>query len=578
MKTNTILFSLFLAIALLVINCKVQIVFSQSPNWQWVKSAGDSIDEYANSVTTDASGNIYVTGNFLSPTIVFGNDTLINADSSGWSPDMFFVKYDASGNVLWAKSAGGGNSDNGNHVTTDVNGNVYVTGDFSSNSITFGSVTLINTYTSSSNWVQDIFLVKYDSNGNVLWAKGAEGAWRDYSHSVTTDDSGNVYITGEFDGNSIIFGNDTLILAGWQDIFIAKYDENGNVLWAKSGKGGNSNSNSFSVATDASNNVYITGDFGGTITFGSISLTYAGYSDFFLVKYDSNGNVIWAKKAGGGNFDIGFCAATDANGDVYVTGLFASSSITFGSITLTKVGIWNNMFLVKYDSNGNVLWAKKPGQNYNDYGSSVATDANGNAYVTGHFVSSIILGLDTLTGNGGAEVFIAKYDANGNTIWAKSAGGSKNDSGRGVTIDANGNIYVAGEFGSTSMYFDNDSLVNAGGNTNNCSSSSGCKDMFIAKLDTSSTSGIANENSFFIVINIYPNPFSTQANLVLPQEVNINESPQLIVYDMYGNETTRVQITSYRALIARDNLASGMYFCKVLANNAVVATGKFIIQ
>jgi hypothetical protein len=112
----------------------VMIANAQSPNWKWAKSAGGLADDFGNSITTDASGNVYVTGYFLSATITFGSYTLTNANTS--SADFFIVKYDALGNVLWAKRAGGTLGDAGNSISTVTSGNVYVAGYFSSSTIT----------------------------------------------------------------------------------------------------------------------------------------------------------------------------------------------------------------------------------------------------------------------------------------------------------------------------------------------------------------------------------------------------------------------------------------------------------
>ena len=138
---------------------------AQAPAWQWAKSAGGaSGSTNGQSISTDASGNVFVTGDFNVASITFGTTTLTRAGGA----DIFVVKYDASGNVLWAKSAGGTSSDYADGISTDASGNVLVTGSFASASITFGTTTLTNTL---SNF-PDIFVVKYDASGNVLWEIG----------------------------------------------------------------------------------------------------------------------------------------------------------------------------------------------------------------------------------------------------------------------------------------------------------------------------------------------------------------------------------------------------------------------
>ena len=190
-------------------------VNAQTPNWQWAKSEGGTSIETSDGVCTDAIGNVFMTGYFKSPTITFGTTTLTNAGSN----DVFIVKYDATGNVLWAKSAGGVYGERGQSVCTDASGNVFITGSFYSDNLYIGTTWLFK-----SEWdrYNDIFIVKYDTSGNVLWAKSAGGTGYDFCRGVSTDVSGNVFITGYFGSPNINFGTTTLTNAGGMDIFIAK--------------------------------------------------------------------------------------------------------------------------------------------------------------------------------------------------------------------------------------------------------------------------------------------------------------------------------------------------------------------
>jgi len=513
--------------------------FSQS--WLWAKSAGGSDRDMGYNITTDATGNVFVTGSFESSSVTFGTTTLTNAHAD--SADIFLVKYDPSGNVLWAKSAGGSASDIGNSVTTDATGNVFVTGYFKSSTITFGTYTLTNSGDG------DIFLVKYDPSGNVLWAKSAGGSASDLGNSVTTDATGNVFITGYFESSSITFGTYTLTNAsgGYEEIFLVKYDPSGNVLWAKSADGTNEDWGNWgtSVTTDASGNVFVTGYFtSSSITFGTYTLTnaYGGYEEIFLVKYDPSGNVLWAKSGGGTNEDWGTSVTTDASGNVFVTGWFMSSSITFGIYTLINSGN-RNIFLVKYDPNGNVLWAKSAGGTDYDAGGSVTTDASGNVFVTGVFGSSpMTFGTYTLTKVGGSDIFLVKYDPNGNVLWAKSAGGTNEDWGNSVTTDATGSVFVTGSFESSSVTFGTYTLTNAGDG-----------DIFVAKFGTSTgIEEIPAENN----INIFPNPAS---DYIYINSTFFDGSGmwEYQIYDILGNCVQSGTIESNKINISQ--LSSGFY-------------------
>lgn len=430
--------------------------FVLAQDYLWAKSVGGPSVDGASSVSTDARGSVYMTGNFTSPILNFGSYSLTKAGITGNSDDIFISKYDAAGNLLWAKTVSGIGIDNGKSVSTDASGNVYITGFFRSPDIAFDSTTLTN----SRFGTDDIFIAKYDSAGNVLWAKAIGGTSEDRGQCVSTDPYGNVYITGYFTSPTITFGSTNLTNAGSIDIFLTKYDSAGNVLWAKSVGGPNSD-NSQGVSTDASGNVYITGSFHSrTITFDSTTLTNAG---IFIAKYDSSGNMLWAKSsAAGNNTDIGQSISTDTRGNVYITGYFASPTITFSSTTLTNKGNMD-IFIAKYDRSGNMLWAKSAGGPNYDYGNCISTDTSGNVYITGSFHSRAInFGPTTLTNAGSNDIFIVKYDTNGNVLWAKSTGGTESEGGSSVSTNKCGNVIMSGSFGSANINISSTTLTNAG--------------------------------------------------------------------------------------------------------------------
>lgn len=386
--------------------------FSQTPNYLWATRAGVN-GATANSVVTDASENVIVAGNFIGASILFGTTTLTNA-GGGNSSDIFVAKYDTDGNVLWAKkqTGGGTGSDQARGVAVDASGNVLVTGTFTGPNIVFGTTTLINAGGGSST---DLFLVKYDPDGNVLWARKqtAGGTAYDVAKSVATDAGGNVIVTGNFDSPAITFGTTTLTNAGANDVLTVKYDPDGNVLWAKQQEPG-----------------------------------------------------------GAENNDVPYRIASDASGNVIITGNFESPTITFGTTTLTQsTGTYaTDLFVVKYDPDGNVLWAKQQDANgsANELGAGIAADPSGNIIVSGWFDSpTVTFGTTTLT-NGQSpssiDLFIVKFDCDGNVLWARQqdAGGTSNDNAINVTADARGNIIVTGYFEGGNITFGTTTLTNAG--------------------------------------------------------------------------------------------------------------------
>jgi gliding motility-associated-like protein len=437
-----------------------QNAIGQPSNWVWAKASTTPPTnfDYGWAICTDVSGNVYTTGFFQGASITFGNFTLTN---SAGVADVFIVKYDASGNILWARSAGGDQFDEGQAICADASGNIYVTGWYQSASITFGNITLTNANPGNL----DFFIVKYDPSGNAVWAKSAEGG---NACGISTDASGNIYATGYFNTPTITFGNITLTNSGGVnftsgDVFIVKYNSAGNALWAHSA-GGNSMDIGVSVSTNALGNAIITGYFqSDSINFGNIMLTNvnAGTGDFFIAQYDAAGNVVWAKSMGGNGDDGGSSVSADSSGNIYTTGYFNSPSISFGNFTLTNANAGtNDLFITKYDASGIVLWTKSAGNLNDDYGRSVSTDIFGNFYLSGSFAGPAInFGTTALTAPSDSlePAFIAKYDSSGNVLCAAplSSGGGWN----AVSADRFGNAYLTAGFEVNPFILGHDTLI-----------------------------------------------------------------------------------------------------------------------
>jgi hypothetical protein len=289
----------------LVFNLVQNISLAQAPDFKWARPAGSISDDRGNAISVTPNGDSYVFGTFESPTIEFGGIILTNSGGPG-NPNAFLVKYNLNGNAIWARSFSGDCL--GEVITTDINGNCYVSGSFLSNNMTIGNIILYNSWWGS----REIFIAKYDENGNLVWAKSAGGSSTEVVRSVTVDAAGNSYITGYFQsGSSMTFGTIT-ITNNSTNIFIAKYDSNGNTIWAKS-LGGNDLDYGVGISVDTIGNLYISGHFNSpTITFGTTTLTNVGSTtDFFIAKCDNNGNFLWAKDAGGIDYDYSSGIAID---------------------------------------------------------------------------------------------------------------------------------------------------------------------------------------------------------------------------------------------------------------------------
>jgi hypothetical protein len=534
------------------------LTFAQTPNWLWAKSGSGCDENMAYSVTSDGSGNIIVAGYFNTPTITFGSTTLTSAGVY----DIFLVKYDASGNVTWAKSAGGTGADEAYTITTDANNAILVAGRFSSSTITFGTTTLTNA--SSQN---DVFVVKYDASGNVLWAKSAGGSGQDYVCSAVADGGGNFLVAGYFMSGSITFGTTTLTSAGSADMFLVKYDTNGNVTWAKRA-GGSSDEIGYSVAVDVNNNICVAGVFSSTtVSFGTTTLTNASsLYDMFVAKYDASGNVSWAKCAGGAEDDAAGAVTTDASGNVYVAGKFASASILFGTTTLTNaLNLYDDIFLVKYSSTGNITWAVRAGGYSIDNATAIATDASGNVFIAGNYSSSTLsFGSSTLTNSGYSDVFVAKYDVSGNALWGKSANGDDYDKIYSLACDASGNLIVAGYFQSSTFSFGSINLTHA-------AYGSGNSNLYVAKL--SGSTGIENIESG-TVFSIYPNPVVSDLNIEISDFRN--HRYYFEIYSATGQRVLGAEIFQKQTILDLSKLASGIYQLVVMDGKGNRKEMKFV--
>ncbi|MEI6523780.1 MAG: SBBP repeat-containing protein [Bacteroidota bacterium] len=540
---------------------------AQAQDCLWAKSAGGTASESGNGTCTDASGNIYVTGSFTSPTITFGTITLTNSTQFGLS-DIYIVKYSTDGTVLWAKSEGGSNNDNAKSICTDTNGNFYIAGNFSSDTLTFGTISLVNSFISFNS--PNVFIVKYDPNGNVLWAKSAGGTEVDQCNSITADVSGNVYITGYFESDTITFGASSFTNANFigfpSDVFIAKYSTDGDVIWAKAA-GSTSFDMGQSVSTDASGNVYVTGYYGDSITFGTNVLTNSGVSDVFLVKYNPDGTELWAKSLVGAGADNCYCASTDLNGNVFITGTFNGSMLSFGSITLNSSGN-NNIFLAKIDSDGIVLWAKSAGNQDYLRSYSISTDPEGNIYLSGNLPIGITtFDTTTLTNPNETEydIFIIKFSSLGTILWANSSGGNRSDGASGVCTDLNGNVYLTGSFSSPTITFGTTTLTNPNNSLFN-------SDIYIVKYSGVSTG--TSESSANNQLIISPNPTNSSITLSMPSLKNSKVSITTLTGTEVGNYNTENTSTQ---TIDISHLASGVYFVSLKSEEGVL-TKKIIKQ
>jgi hypothetical protein len=331
----------------------------------------------------------------------------------------------------------------------DASGNIFAVGSFEG-TVDFGGGPLL-----SAGWF-DIFVVKFDPNGNHLWSQRFGDGSSQGARSAAIDGSGNVTVTGVFWGTAD-FGGGPLTAAGNGDVFLAKFDPTGNHIWSK--RFGDPGTQEIArMATDLPGNVLVTGGFQGTIDFGGGPLVSAGDDDVFLAKFSPNGNHVWSRRFGGPEAQHGFCVAADISGNVFVAGS-ARGEVDFGGGVLVSEYDETDIVLAKFDPNANHLWSKLFGAGS---GLAVATDGDENVILTGRFTRAVDFGGGALwSEGGGVDVFVAALDSNGNHCWSRGFGDWYGQYGYGVAVSSDNDIVVTGGF-EGAVDFGGDVLTSAG--------------------------------------------------------------------------------------------------------------------
>jgi len=414
--------------------------FNTSAQTYWMQKGGGTTEDEAYAVSMDGSGNTYTTG-YFSGTASFGS---FNLTASGVS-DIFVAKTNSSGAYQWVVKGGDGGSDRGLAIATDASGNTYVTGYY------YGTATF-GVHTITSVGLQDVFVVKYDNSGAVQWVVSGGGSQADIGNSIAIDHNGNVIVTGQFAGTAN-FGSFTLNSTNNNiNVFTTKLNgATGAFMWAVSGTGPHTD-RGLGVACDLAGNAYVMGEFSDTITFTTPHYSPLNTA-IFIVKYNTSGVEQWITTAGGGTSNIGNSIAVDNGSNVYITGNF-TGTLTFyanTNVTLTQTYV-NRIFIAKYDQSANLLWDVADGSSNPLTSNFIAVDGSGNAYITGSFECVLNsyadqYGQGTFNTVGYWDIFNAEYSSgSGAWQWSRQIAGHGNNYGYGIAVSPTGTIAEAGSF------------------------------------------------------------------------------------------------------------------------------------
>ena len=473
----------------------------QGQSLDWVKQAGGTDIDAAESAGVDGTGNTYVIGTFGTQA-TFGageaNATTLTSAGAVSSQDIFLAKFDPTGSLVWARDIGGTDPSSGGNagldygwgIAVDSAGNSYVTGQLwvDTKYVDFGGL-------SFGPFVQSVggaFIAKFGTNGNGIWANSLGPGT---GFAVAIDGNGNSYVTGTAPGQVV----NSNVPTTW------KISSGGSVSWEKQAPGTAADSQGQAISVDSNGNVYVAGRFTGTNTFGpgetneTVLTADNPTADGFVASYDSAGTLNWAKQIHSDTGAWGNGMATDIDSNTYVTGVI-NGTTTFGmgepnqtALTAYNVG---DMFLAKFNSDGLLLWVKQGPGSANARGMAV-TVGTLSTYLTGSFGNTITFDSGgpnetTFYGSGDGDVFVAKYASDGSFEWALQAGGSGaapfGDEGTGIAFDGQNGVFIAG-------YFAGSPTFGSGEANETVLASAGYDDDFVAKYtDATAVSPVLNLN------------------------------------------------------------------------------------
>jgi gliding motility-associated-like protein len=419
------------------------------------------------SICTDATNNFFITGYTGStdfPTLDAG--TYFYGVTSHY--DAFILKFNNGGVLLWSTFYGGTGLDEGDFLDIDNSGNIFVTG--RTESTDFPTQTAGTFFQGTNAGGEDVFVLKFDNFGNRLWATYYGGTSSEVGLTITVDFLGNVFVSGKTQSTDFPTQNAGTFFqgtfgGGYEDVFVLKFDNAGNRLWATY-YGGSVKEAAHSIITDGTGNVFIVGqtdspDFptqnAGTFFQGTYG---GGYDDAFILKFDNGGNRLWATFYGGNFNDEGGSVIVESTGNVFIMGLTRSTNFPVQNagtfFQATNAGILD-AFILKFDNMGNRLWATYyGGPGFESYISfdNLALDSCGNLYITftvdtdsttypfpscdgGYF--------DNFFSNAYFYVFISEFTSQGDLLWASYLSGD-GATHSALAIDTNNNLLITGEW------------------------------------------------------------------------------------------------------------------------------------
>lgn len=554
----------FLWVATFLISAK-----SQTPTWSWAKKLTGPFFDYPYDIAKDADGDIYITGKFNS-WIYDGTDTLF----SYANVDGCLYKTDQNGNIkkklkIGSKQSFSSAEESVSCVAVDAQKNIYIAGNYNTDSLFIGD-SVLRKLPGNFGYNNNVFIAKLDSNFQTLWAKPIKCLSVDFPAKLEVDGEGNLYLTGKFAILTTI-DKDTVYGVGTSGkMTVIKFNPQGNVIWSRN-FGNSSEDQITDIAFDDNNDVYLSGvfTFQGKFDNNVTLIPPNTNEDACVVKLSkANGSVIWLKHITGIGRNFANSIEVNSSNEVYVGGYFGANSnykkaalkIDADSVVAASAD-YEDIFVAKFDSAGNVKWIKRFGGTSNEYLYAMRLDESDKLFFAGYFSNSAVIGNNSFSGTG--DVLVASLDSLGNLLWVGKGGGPKSaDRPSDILPLNNDKILVTGIYNEVTLF-------GAHSLTANTTYGNGQTDVYLASISApiiSSTKEFSsNEHSFVI----FPNPVSTQISVLSSNPVS-----SVKIFDVNGKMVLS-DFSNTQSGYDVSALPQGLYVIEVESNGSL-ARKKFL--
>lgn len=517
---------------LVVLILTVVYAFPQA-GFEWAHAMGKPFYGETNTrLAADQDGNIIMAGGYVD-TAYFEGQALV----SDGGTDIFVASYDPSGELQWLISEGGPDYERIQGITANDQSILMCA--------TFYGTSEIGTESFTSLGSQDIILASFDLGGNFSWAQHIGSPKTDYVNAISSDPEGNIIFTGHY-YDSISFGDTSLYALGGSDIFIAKYSPDGNRIWLRQASGSSSDQ-SYSVACDEDGNILFSGSFFNDITIGDTTLTTQDPTGVFFAKLNSEGELIFAVQADGNGLIAKSFALFDNSGNIFFAGNF-TDQIHFGPYNFDAGAFNIDVFISKYSSGGELLWADHGYGLSSDQLISVSAGPLNDLYISGHYLDHITFGGLTLEYTlccGSPEVFLVRYNEDGTAIWGDQISGER-ALVEDICKNGNDELFVAGMF-QVDLTFGGIILEADEGFMN-----------YLSGMATGTMTSIS-DGPEVSTVSIYPNPAENQ--------IIVSKNGDYKIYGISGK--LHLSGRTYNGMIDISSLMTGTYILNVHDSGSV---------